>query len=258
MNYTKKFSLKKKTAFVVGGSGLIGSETCNALNEFGAKVVNLDLNKNKKIIYDNKDIIFEKFDISKVQRLTNTYNKLVKKHGVPDIFVNSSYPRTKDWNNNSFKKIKYQSFSQNIKIHLNTFSWLTKLVADSMVKKNKTGTIIQLSSIYGIVGQNLEIYKGTKMQESMTYSIIKGGINNLTKQMASYYGKHNIRINSLCAGGVLDNQNKLFLQKYRKIVPLKRLADSSEIASSILFLSSEASSYITGSMFVVDGGWTSI
>ena len=76
--------------------------------------------------------------------------------------------------------------------------------------------------------------------------------------MASYYGKYNIRVNSLCAGGVFDHQNKLFLKNYKKIVPLKRLARSDEIASVVTFLSSDAASYITGSMIMVDGGWTAI
>ena len=128
-----------------------------------------------------------------------------------------------------------------------------------MVKSKKKGTIVQLSSIYGIVGQDLSIYLGTDMKESMSYSVIKGGINNLTRQMSSFYGKFNIRVNSLCPGGVKDiSQNKLFIKSYNKKVPLKRLAQPSEIAMAALFLSSDASSYITGTMFMVDGGWTSI
>ena len=162
MNYTKKFSLKGKTVFVIGGSGLIGSEICNATAELGSKVINIDNVKNNKNLKYKKNIFFYKFDISKVNQLERNYVKLIKKHGIPDIFINSSYPKTKDWKNNSFKKIKYSSFNENIKIHLNTFSWLAKLVADSMIKKNISGSIIQLSSIYGIVGQNLEIYKGNK------------------------------------------------------------------------------------------------
>ena len=126
------------------------------------------------------------------------------------------------------------------------------------MKKNKKGSIILLSSIYGVVGQDLSIYEGTKMQESMTYSVIKGGINNLTKQMASYYGKFQIRINALCAGGVFENQNERFVKNYKKKVPLKRMATSSDIALSVIFLASDASSYITGTTFMVDGGWTSI
>ena len=257
MSYIKKFSLKNKTAFVVGGFGLIGNEVSLALAELGSNVIVLDKVRKDKTISKTK-IKYIKFDISKVNKLELNFKKIINKYGVPDIFINASYPRTKDWKNNSFKKIKYSSFSENLKIHLNTFSWLSKLVADTMVKNKKNGTIIQLSSIYGIVGQYPEIYKGTNMSESMTYSIIKGGINNLTRQMASYYGKYGIRINSLCAGGVFDFQNKLFIKNYKKIVPLKRLATSNEIASVVAFLSSEAASYITGSMIMVDGGWTAI
>ena len=258
MKYLEKFKLSKKIAFVVGGSGLIGREICSAISEFGSKVVLIDKKINKNLFKYNKNIYLEKFDISKINALEKGYKKIVKKHGVPDIFVNASYPRTGDWKNNSFNKIKYSSFEKNLKIHLNSFSWLSKLVADSMRKNKTKGTIIQLSSIYGIVGQDISIYKGTTMEESMTYSVIKGGINNLTRQMASFYGRYNIRINSLCAGGVLDNQNKTFLKNYNNKVPLRRLAKSSEIASVVVFLSSEASSYITGSMLMVDGGWTAI
>ena len=97
------------------------------------------------------------------------------------------------------------------------------------------------------------------MQENMTYSIIKGGIVNLTKQMASYYGKTGIRVNALCPGGVIDEgQNKKFVENYTKKVPLKRLAQPEEIANAALFLASDASSYITGISLLVDGGWTSI
>ena len=259
MKYLEKFKLGKKTAFILGGSGLIGREIVRATHEAGAKVVVLEKNFNKKINFQGKNIKYEKFDVSSPNKIEEKYKKLQQKYGTPDIFINSSYPKTNDWKLNSFEKIKYKSFAQNLELHLNSFSWFAKIVADSMVKSKKKGTIIQLSSIYGIVGQDLSIYQGTDMKESMSYSIIKGGINNLTRQMSSFYGKFNIRINSLCAGGVRDiSQNKLFLKNYNKKVPLKRLAEPSEIAAAVLFLSSDASSYITGTMFVVDGGWTSI
>ena len=84
-----------------------------------------------------------------------------------------------------------------------------------MIKKNKKGNIIQLSSIYGVVGQNQNIYKGTKMKENMTYSLIKWGINNLSRQMASYYGKYNIRVNSLCPGGIkVSSHHSRFIKNY--------------------------------------------
>lgn len=257
MTYLKKFKITNRLVFVLGGQGLIGKEITKAMLDAGAKVIVLDKKKFK--INKNQNIFFQKFDVSIPENIEKQYLYLIKKYGVPDIFINSSYPKTKDWSSNSFGKINYKSFAKNINIHLNSFSWLAKLVADSMVKSKKKGNIIQLSSIYGVVGQDLSIYLGTNMKESMSYSVIKGGINNLTRQMASYYGKYNIRINAICPGGVSDtNQNKIFIKNYNRKVPLNRLAKNTEIASCILFLASDASSYITGSLLMVDGGWTAI
>ena len=260
MNYLKKFKLKKKLVFVVGGLGAIGQEIVKATLDAGAKTIILDNNvKISPTILKKNNFIVEKFDVSKLSGLKKKYSILVRKYGTPDIFINTSYPKTSDWNNNSFKNITQSSFNKNIDIHLKSFSWFAKLVADSMIVSKKKGSIIQLSSIYGVVGQDLSVYKGTNMQESMTYSIIKGGINNLTHQMASYYGKYGIRVNALCAGGVQDiKQKKIFIKNYNNKVPLKRLAESKEIASVALFLASEASSYITGTLLMVDGGWTAI
>ena len=94
------------------------------------------------------------------------------------------------------------------------------------------------------------------MKESMTYSAIKGGVNNSVRSMAAYYGKYNIRINSIIAGGVFDYQDKSFVKRYNKKTPLGRMATPNEIALSSLFLISDASSYITGSSLVVDGGFS--
>ena len=105
----------------------------------------------------------------------------------------------------------------------------------------------------------MKIYEGTNINHSMTYSIIKGGISNLTRQMASYYGKYNIRVNSICPVGVLSSyMPKKFIKNYNSVVPMGRLCKTDEVASSVLFLSSNASSYITGTDFVIDGGWTCI
>lgn len=256
INYKNIFNIKNKKAFVIGGSGVIGSEVCAALYESGCKVFNLDVKfdrkKNKKI----KDIYF---DCSKLEHLEIKFSQLIKSKGVPDIFINCSYPKTSDWKNNSFKKININSYKKNIDIHLNSFVWTAKIAADNMKKANVEGSIILLSSIYGLVGQDISIYKDTKMTESMTYSVIKGGINNLTRQMASYYGTSNIRVNSICPGGIKEkNHNKKFVKNYLEKVPLKRFCNPSDVAANVLFLSSKASSYITGTMIIVDGGWTAI
>ena len=134
-----------------------------------------------------------------------------------------------------------------------------------MKKAKIAGSLIQFGSVYGVVGQNLSIYKGTKLTENLTYSAIKGGIINNTKLMASYYGKYNIRINAICPGGLEGNiagkserQPGKFKKQYTLQVPLKRMGKPEEIAPSVLFLASDASSYVTGTTFMVDGGWTAI
>ena len=103
------------------------------------------------------------------------------------------------------------------------------------------------------------------MKENMTYATIKGGITNLTRQMASYYGKYNIRVNTICPGGIFgpvagksDKQNPIFVEQYSNRTPLKRLGNPDEIASTVLFLASDAASYITGATIMVDGGWTAV
>ena len=271
INYLKKFKLDDKIAFVVGGLGLIGEEIVSALSNAGAKTFILDINKEKGKAFENKltkqnyDIEYIYFDCKDLKNIEKNFNHHIKKYSCPDIFVNCSYPRTTDWKDSSFSSLNLESFRQNIDFHLNSYAWLAKLTAEKMFNFKKEGSIIQLSSIYGIRGQDLNIYEGTNMNENVTYSVIKGGINNLTRQIASYYGKYNIRINSLISGGVKghiaeskDKQDEIFIKQYSKRTPMKRLGNPSEVASSVLFLASDASSYITGSTLVVDGGWTAV
>lgn len=267
MNYLKQYNLKNKKAFVIGGSGLIGIQISDALSQAGAKTYILDIKKpDKNKIKNKKNITYNYFNCASIDQLENLYNKIFAKFGVPDIFINCSYPVGNDWSSSNFEKIKLKNLKENINIHLNSFSWLARLTAEKMKKSRKRGSIIQLGSIYGTVGQDLNIYKGVNnMRENMIYSIIKGGISSLTKQMASYYGQYNIRVNTISPGGILGHskattkkQSSTFIKNYKNKVPLKRLGNSTEIASTALFLSSDSSSYITGINLMVDGGWTAI
>ena len=256
--------MKNKLAFIIGGSGLIGKEVVNLLLLRGVKVINLDLFKRKKDqINTLKKEKFHKFDCSK-DNLKPQIFKIIKKYGSPDYFINCAYPKTKDWSDNSFKNIKLKSMFTNIKSQLISTCYLSKLIAENSLLKKKNCSIILLSSIYGLVGQDLSIYKHTSFKENISYSLSKGGLISFTKQMAAYYSKHGIRINNVCPGGVLD-KSKLKQKKYKNLVknysnrsPIKRLAYPKEIANPIIFLCSDESSYITGSSLIVDGGWTSI
>ena len=268
-NYLDKFSLKGKKAYIIGGCGLIGSEISEALLSASAEVYIFDNNKKKGNFFRKKFINrkynFIYFDLKNLNQADKKMKNFIKKYGCPDIFINCSYPASKDWKSSSFKENKLHILRKNIDMHLNSHTWLSFQICEAMKKKKIAGSVIMLGSIYGLVGQNMSIYKNTKISENMNYSIIKGGIINFSRQLASYYGNHNIRVNSICPGGIIghakglsNKQDKNFLRNYKKNCPLKRLGTSEEVASSTLFLASDASSYITGTTFIVDGGWTAI
>jgi len=271
IDYLKKFRLDGKKAFVIGGVGLIGREVSIAFAMAGAKTVVLDIDTKKGQLFVEEiygkgyNVTFQSFDCADMKQIENNFSALIRENSCPDIFINCSYPRTKDWGNSLFKEVTLESFRENVDIHMNSYAWLGRLVAESMVVGKKTGSIIQLGSTYGIVGQDLTVYENTNMHENMTYAAIKGGIINLTRQMASYYGQYNIRINTLCPGGLeghvadkSDTQNPVFVKQYSQKTTLKRLGRAEEVASTALFLASDAASYITGATIMVDGGWTAI
>ena len=271
MNYLDNYNLRNQTAIIIGGLGLIGKEICKSLTDANCKVILLDNNLEtaesfiKNLLKEDRNVKFEKFDCSDLANLEKNFNRILSKYKNLGILVNCSYPRTKDWKYNTFDNNNFNSFRENIDIHLNTYSWLAHLFAKK-VKKNKhlkNISIIQMSSIYGLVSQDMELYKNTESEHNMTYPIIKSGIINFTKQLASFYGKNNIRVNSVCPGpilghvpGVRKNQSLKFKKKLTNRTFLKRMGKTSDIAAAVLFLASNSSSYITGTTLIVDGGWT--
>ena len=265
IDYPKKFRLDGKKAFIIGGLGSIGKEVSIACATAGAKTIVIDKLAKDGNLFEHKmnqkdfDVSYKFIDCANMEQIETNFSALLNECGCPDIFINCSYPRTLDWESSTFKDITLESFRKNVDIHMNSVTWLARLAAEAMVKNKKSGSIIQLGSIYGVVGQDLTVYEGTDMNENMTYSAIKGGITNFTRLMASYYGQFKIRVNIICPGGISDeNHKQVFVNQYSKKTPLKRLGKAEEIASTVLFLASEAASYITGAIIMVDGGWTSV
>lgn len=263
VDFKNLFNLKGYEVYIIGGNGLIGSQIVKALREFGAKITIFDINiKNKKNFSNTK---YVEFNCRSEQNIKNFFTNYIKKNKCPNVFINASYPATKDWKKNTFKEINFNSYKKNIEIHLNSYVWIAKSIADQMAKNNMQGSIIQLSSIYGLVAQDNNLYEKTNISENMTYGIIKSSTIHFTKQMASYYGKYNIRVNNLVIGGIKghikgskNKQDKFFLKKFNLKVPLRRMGIAQEIPSSVIFLASPASSYITGSNIIIDGGYSII
>ncbi len=251
MNYLEKFSLKGKIAAITGGGGLIGLEIARAMLELGAKVFVLDI---KECNLQGAEYL--PLDISNISELKKNIERIFNDNKF-DIFINSAYPRTSDWNS-KLESISYSSWQKNIDMHLNSYCLATKYVAELMVTNSIKGSIINISSIYGIAAPDFAIYEGTTMTSPAAYSAIKAGIINFTRYIASYYGNKGIRANSICPGGVYHNQDKRFVSNYNKKVPLGRMATTQDIASVAAFLASDASSYISGAALPVDGGLTII
>ena len=122
--------------------------------------------------------------------------------------------------------------------------------------KPENGSIINFGSIYGVVGPDFSIYQGTDMTVAAAYSAIKGGIISFTRYLATYYAKCGIRVNAICPGGIFDNQPQTFVKKYEKKTPMGRMGKAEEMVGPVIFLASDAASYVTGHILMVDGGWT--
>lgn len=260
-------SFNSKFSIVLGGLGLIGKTVVRELLRSDSEVLILDLDKK---LFDNFSLElgkegfkckFEQFDAAALEESEIFLEKIISKYEVPDSFVNTSYPRTKEWFSSSFSEITLKNFIENLNIHLGSYVWTAKLLADRMVKSNKKGSIVLISSLYGEKAQDMSIYEGTNLKENMTYPVIKAGINNFVRQSAAYYGQYNIRVNAVSPGGIegpiagsKEEQDDKFKHNYLNKTPLKRMTTPLDVANAVVFLCSDNSSYITGHILNVDGG----
>lgn len=243
--------LEEKIIIITGGSGLLGRHFISNAIEEGAIAVNFDVSFETDI---SKNEIY--CDITSQESIDQAIKIVIDQYGKIDGLVNNAYPRTKDWGT-SFDEIKYSSWKENVDMQMNSYFYITQKVSSLMKEKNY-GSIVNITSIYGIVGNDFTIYEGTDLNPPAAYAAIKGGLINFSRYLASFYGKDNIRVNCVSPGGIFDNQPKQFVTNYENKVPLKRLGLPEDISPSVIFLLSDEAKYITGHNLVVDGGWTAI
>jgi len=255
-------NLKNKTVIITGGAGLLGRAFSKACAECGANVVVTDIDErgNKLVEQIKKEtktstVIFQKCDITDIMGIRDLIDMASKKFKRVDALVNNAYPRNKNYGR-KFEDVTYVDFCENVNMHLGGYFLLTQQVAKVMMKQNY-GNIINMASIYGFSAPRFEIYERTDMTMPIEYAAIKGAIINLTKYLASYLGRYNIRVNAISPGGVFNNQPESFVKKYsEKVVLGKSMANTDKVVGTLIFLLSDASKYITGQNIVVDGGWS--
>ena len=265
------FSLQGKNALVIGGLGQIGINSVEILLAAGATVEVLDIVeesdnksiKNLRNLCNKNDLIFSNIDITNEKEVNKKIIETLKNFGSIDILINHAHfkgdpkflkPHSEFFS--SFEHYPFDVWKKTIDVNLNGLFLITKAVG-AVMKKQKSGVIVNTASTYGLVSPNKSIYKDSGINSPITYAVTKAAIINFSRYLATHWADYGIRINTLSPGGV-DNpgQSEDFKKNYSKLTPLNRLAKENEYQGAILFLSSKASSYMTGSNLIVDGGWT--
>ena len=261
-------SLKNKVAIVTGALGLIGKNHCVALAEAGANLLSAILMKsNVKIshLFLPTKSIGIGVDITNKSSVENLRDKTLKEFGKIDVLVNNAAINDMFENPQAvtelsmFENYPLEMWKKSIDVNVTGTFLCSQVIGTEMSKAGK-GSIINVASTYGMVGPDQSIYKNPDGKQSFyksaAYPATKGAIINFTRFLATYWGSKGVRVNTLSPGGVENNQNEYFVNNYSAKTPLGRMAQPTDYKGAIIFLSSDASSYMTGANLVVDGGWT--
>lgn len=266
----KYFDVSQEVVLITGASGQLGSEYIRSFLERGACVAGLDLylsSKNKKFEEEYPDnYLFCNSDVTSKVSLQQALNKIIDAFGVPTVLVNNaaidSPPSSPPEENGPFEEYPEASWDKVIDVNLKGVYLCCQIFGAAMAEAGK-GSIINVASTYGAVAPDQNLYKYRRQQgevffKPVAYSASKSGVFNLSRYLAVYWAKKNVRVNSLTIAGVFNNQDDGFLDAYCERIPIGRMAKANEYSGSVLFLASPASTYMTGSNLVIDGGWTAI
>ena len=256
MDYLNKVELKSKVSVVTGGAGGIGEEICKALLDAGSKVILADIDEKKsikivkKLSKKNKNIFYYNLNALSEESIFDLKKIIIKKFKKIDVLINAiGICKNKD-----AVKVSNKEWDEVLNINVNSMFYLCREFGKVFIKQ-KYGSIVNVGSNSGIIVD--------KPQPQASYNASKAAVHQLTKSLACEWAKYNIRVNAIAPGYVATKMTLLGRSKpdwfkyWIEMTPMKRLAKPSEIASSVLFLASDSSSYCTGSILSVDGGYTS-
>lgn len=264
------FDLNGKVALVTGAGGLLGKEFSLTLAEAGAALALCDVDEGaltqvtQRVDARDGQALAVPADITQPASVESLVDRVVQRYDRLDILVNSAAvdpkfdPRHAPQESNAFETYPLKAWNQALETNL-TGMFLTCQAAVQPMLDQGGGVMINLSSIYGIVGPDQGIYQQEgqpKRYKPVHYSVTKAGVLGLTRYLAAYYGDKNIRVNALSPGGVYHGHDEAFVKSYAARTLLGRMAEKDELNGALLFLASDASSYMTGANLIVDGGWT--
>jgi NAD(P)-dependent dehydrogenase (short-subunit alcohol dehydrogenase family) len=264
----KMFGLKRRVAVVTGGMGLLGREFVKTLLCAGARVAIFDIQTEKypaefgRILRD-KNVSVYRVDVTDKKSIEEALKDVMKKWKTPRVLVNAAAvdfpPEYGSKDVNLFETYPEELFSKTMDVNVKGTFLCSQIIGTAMAK-GSGGSIINISSIYGEVSPDQRIYmrKGKRgfFIKPVSYCVSKGAIHNLTRYLATYWAKKNVRVNTLTFGGVFNDQDREFVENYSSRVPMGRMARKDEYNGAVLFLASDASSYMTGANLIIDGGYT--
>ena len=265
---TELFSLKEKVAVVTGALGLIGKHHCHALADAGANVVVCDLNESECAKFASTLSALSlgiSVDITNKKSVKDLKSKVISNYGKIDILVNNAALNDKfedplaALEESKFENYPVEMFRKSLDVNVTGMFLCSQVIGTEMANRGY-GSIINVASTYGIVAPDQSIYKNEKGEQtfykSAAYPVTKGAVISFTRFLAAYWGNKGVRVNTLSPGGVRDNQEEFFVKNYSAKTPLGRMAHPIDYKGALIFLASDASSYMTGANLVVDGGWT--
>lgn len=259
------YQLTNKTIVITGAAGHIAMEYCHLVAKLGARCVLLDRRGDDASQIASKlpasELGFHlsyQIDLSSKAQIVECARWLKSELGAVDILINNA-AFTGDSQLNGwvteFENQSAETWNDAITVNLTACFLLSQKLAP-LLRNGKDPCILNVASVYGILGPDLSIYKGTKMGNPAAYAVSKGGLIQLTRWLSTVLAPE-IRVNCLSAGGVYRDQNASFIDRYEEKVPMKRMANENDIAKAMLFLSSNLSSYVCGQNLLVDGGYSS-
>jgi NAD(P)-dependent dehydrogenase (short-subunit alcohol dehydrogenase family) len=263
------FDVSGEIVVITGVSGQMGHQYAKAFLQAGARVVGLDVTEGKRSLELGAGFPqyqFQTVDITSKSSLEAAFSAIEQHFGTPTVLVNNagidSPPSAPPEETGPFEEYPESSWDKVLDVNLKGVFLCCQVFGGRMARGN-CGSIINVSSIYGMVSPDQGIYefrrqRGEVFFKPVAYSASKSGLYNLTRYLGAYWAKNGVRVNTLTLAGVFNNQDPEFLKGYCGRIPIGRMANADEYNGAVLFLASRASSYMTGSNLVVDGGWTAI
>jgi len=268
MTYCDQFDLRGKVAVVTGGAGILGQHFCAGLAESGAHVAVVDLRVQKA--QELAGVLAERYgvkaygcgcDVSDPISVQAMVAEVVAVFGEINILHNNVAGKSDDLKAffAPFEEYSLDLWRKIMAVNLDGMFLVAQAIGKQMVEQGGGGSIIQTASIYGVIAPDHRIYEGSyylgqKINTPAVYAASKAAVIGLTKYLATYWAEKGIRVNTLTPGGIKSGQNEEFKHRYAARIPLARMANASEMVGALLYLASDASSYVTGQNIIVDGG----